>query len=132
MQVLVIFPLAKTADVMEHTNNLYGSIARYFGVLETVGHYDRHDVKKLLIYLFIVEEIFNGQLQQYLDDDGLQVLNNVLRCISKSTCFAISPDHVKLQLPVDNLYKDRFRISEAGVQRITNTGYLRKTENNYV
>lgn len=117
---------------MEHTNNLYDSIAHYFDVLDRVGYYKEQDVKKLMIYLFIVEEMFNGQLSQYLDDNGLKVLSSVLRCISASSCFVISPSRVKLQLPVDNLYKDRFRISEIGVQRIANSGELRKTENNYV
>ena len=117
---------------MEHTNNLYDSIAHYFNVLDRVGYYKEQDVKKLMIYLFIVEEMFNGQLSQYLDDDGLEVLSSVLRCISASSCFVISPSRVKLQLPVDNLYKDRFRISEVGIQRIANSSELRKTENNYV
>ena len=117
--------LVMVAVVMEHTENLYNSIAHYFSVLEQVGSYKDSDVKKLLAYLFIVEEVFNGQLQQYLDDEGLRAFDNVLRCISNSTCFAVSPDRIKLQLPVHDSDADVFRLSETQSTRYTESDDIR-------
>ena len=120
------------AVAMGHIENLYNSIAHYFSVLEQVGTYKNADVKKLLAYLFIVEEVFNGQLQQYLDDEGLHAFDNVLRCISHSTCFAVSPDRIKLQLPVNDPDARVFRVSETQSTRYTESDDIRTASSDSV
>lgn len=71
----------EAAVVMEHVGNLYNGLTRYFSALEQMGYYDKSETMNLVMYLFIVNEIFEGRLSQHLDDEGLAILQKALRCI---------------------------------------------------
>lgn len=66
---------------MEHSDNLYNSLFRYFNALEHMGYYDKKETMNLIIYLFIVNEIFEGRLSKHLDDEGLSAFNKVFNCL---------------------------------------------------
>jgi hypothetical protein len=71
----------EAAVVMEHSDNLYNSLFRYFNALEHMGYYDKKETMNLIIYLFIVNEIFEGRLSKHLDDEGLSAFNKAFNCL---------------------------------------------------
>lgn len=104
---------------MDHTGNLYNSLVRYFGALEQIGHYDIRETKNLIIYTFIVNEIFDGKLSEHLDDEGLVILNKVLQCLYKGCLIDPIRDTIKLEDVRAYSGDNRFRYSESVIPRIT-------------
>jgi hypothetical protein len=47
---------------MGHVGNVCRSMHRYFSALEQMGNYDKRETVNLLIYLFIIGEIYEGRL----------------------------------------------------------------------
>lgn len=114
---------------MEHTDNAYNGLYHYFSILEQTGYYKDQDVKGLLIYCFIVDQIFDGPLQPYLDDKGLSVLNKVIRCITKNNCLIDMPsDNQHISEPRKYYVDNIFRISEYEALRNTEDDRIRSTE----
>lgn len=114
--------------VMEHTENLYNSLSRYFNVLETVGYYKSDAVNGLLMYLFITEAVLDGPLSAYLDDEGMQAFNNVLRCLHNSGCLVRYIGTEKISRPKNAELWPVFRKSEICQMRITQKDDQRTTE----
>lgn len=108
--------------------DLNNTIPRYFGLLETMGYCKKKDVIGLLAYSFVTKEIFNGPLQEYLDDDGLKAINNMLRCFAKGSCLLRAPrSQIKLSKPkpwdARNIFRaiedtDDFRFTESDDTRV--------------
>ena len=71
---------------MGHIKNVFDSLTHYVDLLEWTGEYDKDDTAALLVYVFIVDAIFNGPLQYYAEDKDLSVLNKVIACLSKQNC----------------------------------------------
>jgi len=74
---------------MEYVDNLYNSLSRRITFLESAGQYKDNDNRSLLIYLFLVNDMLNGPLSEYLDDNGLAVINRVLSCLREKSCLDI-------------------------------------------
>lgn len=113
---------------MEHTENLYNSLSRYFNVLETVGYYKTDAVNGLLMYLFITEAVLDGPLSMYLDDEGMNAFNNVLRCLHNSGCLVQFTGTEKISKPKNNNLWSLLRKSEVCQMRITQKDEQRSPE----
>ena len=114
---------------MEHTDNAYESLQHYFNVLESVGKYKKQDMVGLFIYCFIVDQIFDGPLQPYLDDKGLAALNKAILCIAKNGCLVAMPSTgIHISQPRDYYIGDLYRFSEYGALRYSEDGKLRSAE----
>lgn len=104
-------------------------IKHYVSVLESQGFYDTRNVEQLLIYCFLVDSVLDGPLGVYLTDEGLAVINRLLRCLSKYNCL------IPAEAPFDRLstpravYSDgRLRAAETGDMRDTEDDRFRSTE----
>ena len=75
---------------MEHVDKALGNINRYFDILGVTGHYDDKKTFALLLYSFLVNEVFTGPLSDYLDDNGLSVFLNMFRCLPHDPCMDFS------------------------------------------
>ena len=87
---------------MEYAENLYQSLNRYQTALSNVGYYDRRQQRGVLIYLFIVNEVFSGILEDCLDDDGLAALENAIRCLQGAGCLISNLRHIRYSKPLPN------------------------------
>jgi hypothetical protein len=114
---------------MDYIDNAYNGLTRYFKVLESVGQYKERNAIGLLIYCFIVDQVFNGPLQPYLDDTGLSAFNKAIKCISQSGCLVpmLSPGiHIS---PARKYYVgNSYRSTERGILRNTEDLRVRITE----
>lgn len=114
---------------MGHVGNVCRSMHRYFSALEQMGNYDKRETINLLIYLFIIGEIYEGRLGQYLDDEGLAQFEKVLRCLYKGCLINTVTPHVRYQEPRPYYVSgEQFRYSETMASRITDDNKARKTE----
>lgn len=115
---------------MEHTTNVFNGLKHYFNVLETVGSYDKSDMEGLIIYAFIVNEIFQGPLYNYLDDEGLDAFNKALSCLYRKGCLFDNPNLIKLSKPHGADPSRIWRISQQDAIRTTtnNTPDVRRIE----
>lgn len=113
---------------MEHIDNLYNSLVRYFKFLEYTGTYDRRETNNLVIYLFIVNEIFEGNLSIHLDDEGLLKLKHVLKCLYNGCIIDTVRDSIKLEDIRRSSDGIRFRHSEESDIRFMENKNIRTTE----
>lgn len=115
---------------MEHTDNLYNSLNHYFTALEYMGQYDARETENLIIYLFIVNEILDGNLGVHLDDAGLAQIEKVLRCLYNG-CL-IQPVRSLDRIHEPNPYHTTriIRLSETFVPRYTEDNDVRLIEDN--
>lgn len=113
---------------MEHTENVYNSLNKYFNVLEAVGYYRDEGVRGLLMYLFITDAILNGPLGIYLDDEGMTAFNNVLRCLHNSGCLVDYVETEKISRPKGYVPWNILRKSEVCQMRFTQGDDPRITE----
>ena len=94
---------------MEYGGDVLDAYKQYFSALETMGHYPKDSTYGLLIYSFIVDQIFNGPLNTYLDDEGLSALNKAIRCIANNSCLIVNPGpFTRLSEPRGILYSSSF------------------------
>lgn len=105
--------------VMEHVDNTYGSLKHYFGVLEQTGLYPKDETYGLLLYTFIVDQVFNGPLSPYLDDAGLAAFNKALNCLYHQGCLISRPDALRLSEPRNRSNTALLRSTEDSSLRIT-------------
>ena len=116
---------------MEHIGNLYNSLYRYFNALEQMGQYDRRETANLVIYLFIVNEIFEGNLWKHLKNEDLPVFERVLSCLYRGCLIDPVYENMKFKEP-DLLYSSvRLRKSEGSSLRVTEESDPRGTERKY-
>lgn len=114
---------------MGHVGNVCRSIHRYFSALEQMGSYDKKETINLLIYLFIIGEIYEGRLSQYLTDEDLAVFEKVLRCLYKGCLINAVRSNVRYQEPRPYyIGSEQFRHSELMIPRITDDNKTRKAE----
>lgn len=113
---------------MEHTGNICKSFSRYFNTLEHLGHYDTRETRNLLLYLFIVSEIFDGRLSKHLDEEGLAAFNKVLQCVYKGCLVDSVRDNIRIKEPDPYRYNAKLRHSEVYVPRISSDEVPRDTE----
>lgn len=113
---------------MEHLGNAYNGLVRYFNALENIGYYDPKETQNLAIYSFIVNEIFEGPLEAYLDNEGLASINKALRCIYKGCLINPVMDNIKLSEPHVRTGYNRFRHSETDILRSTEQNNVRPIE----
>lgn len=119
----------EVAVVMDHVGNLYNSLTRYFGALEQMGYYDSSETMNLIIYLFIVNEIFEGRLGMYLDDEGLAKIEHALRCIYNGCLIDAVRDNIRLKEgSVYHSRNIRLRYSEDDIVRFTEDDLPRPPE----
>lgn len=118
----------EAAVAMEHTDNAYNSLQRYFDILEHTGHYNARGTKNLVIYLFIVNHIFSGNLYKHLDDEGLAVFERALRCVYDGCLINAVRDNIKIkeEEPYQSIAK--IRHSEALIPRISQEDITRIPE----
>ena len=113
---------------MEHTDNAYNSIQHYFNALEQMGSYDQKETADLLIYLFVVNEIFEGGLGQYLDDKGLAVFNKLLRCLYKGCLIDSIGNFSNIKEPHLDVYSIKVRSTEDDLSRFSENNRTRIPE----
>lgn len=106
---------------MEHIDNACDSLRHYFDALEAMGYYDKTETKNLLVYLFIVDEVFEGDLGVHLDDEGLASFEKALECLYKG-CLINPVMESNMGVKAENLHGDEFRL------RYTEDSYSRSTE----
>lgn len=104
---------------MEHSDNLYNSLVKYFTMLETTGYYDTRETRNLIIYLFIVNEIFEGNLSRHLDDEGLAQIRKALKCLYNGCLISAVRSNVRFKEPREMADNSAFRYSEDSAQRIS-------------
>jgi hypothetical protein len=114
---------------MDHADNLYNSLKHYFGMLEQAGYYNQKETMNLVIYLFIVNEVFNGNLSFYLDDEGLNMFNKTLRCLYNGCLINGGVDNITIKdVRPYNLNNFQVRYSENSVTRFTEKSDIRTPE----
>lgn len=113
---------------MEHVDNAYGSLKHYFGVLEQTGLYPKDETYGLLLYTFIVDQVFNGPLSPYLDDAGLAAFNKALNCLYHQGCLISRPDALRLSEHRSRFTVAVLRSTEDSTVRETQDDDLRSTE----
>lgn len=101
---------------------------RYFNALEQVGYYDKRETLNLIIYLFIVNEVFEGRLNKHLDDNGLLQFEKVLKCLYKGCLINTVKGNIRIkeEEPYENNF--RLRFSETSVLRHTQDDISRTPE----
>ena len=109
---------------MGHDENVYDSLKHYFSVLELTGNYPNNEVIGLLIYCFIVDQVFDGPLSEYLDDAGLAAFNKTLSCLYSKGCLINNPDTLVISAPRGQRHRASLRISEAEAQRLAENNDL--------
>lgn len=118
----------EVAVVMDHVGNLCDSFARYFKALEYMGHYDKSETQNLLIYTFLVNEILDGPLGKYLDDEGLIEIEKVLRCLYKGCLINPVRDNIRIKEPDPYYIGGILRYSEDSNPRYSEDDATRITE----
>ena len=118
----------EAAVAMDHIGNVYESLHRYFDVLEQTGHYNKQETLNLVIYLFIVNEVFEGDLGKFLEEKDLALFNNVLRCVYKGCLISPVREGIKIKRPVTYFRDGEFRHTETDIPRITDFDITRITE----
>lgn len=113
---------------MEYIDNINNTFRHYFDVLEMTGSYGTKETYGLLLYSFIMDEVFYGPLAEYLDDAGLDAFNMALRCLYNNGCLINNPGIIKLSTPRTQPLSRVFRYTEEDVQRITEDSDTRRTE----
>ena len=113
---------------MEHIYNLNDSFFRYFKALEQMGYYDKNETKNLIIYLFIVNEVFKGRLSEHLDDEGLAQFEKVLRCLYNGCLINGVREGGVFKTPDSYRNNTRYRYSEILLPRISEDEDLRIPE----
>lgn len=114
---------------MDYTDNACESLQRYFDVLETTGRYPQKEVTGLLLYCFIVDQVFDGPLSAYLDDEGLAAFNRAINCIASSSCIVGSIGTISnISSARPQGTNGKFRRSEMDVQRSTEDSTIRAAE----
>lgn len=118
---------------MEPIDTTSAALNHYFKVLECTGYYDKNDMHKLLIYMFIVDAILEGPFQQYLEDEHLAAINKALGCLGKNNCLIPRPRNTDRRMPVrqNNLYS-KLRVTEYTKLRGTEDELPRTVEQDYM
>jgi len=49
-------------------------LKHYFAVLESTGYYRHGDVAKMIVYLFIVNELLDGEYSDYVTEDDYSTI----------------------------------------------------------
>lgn len=118
----------EAAVVMDHTDNVYSSLHRYFDVLEYTGNYDKRETYNLLIYLFLVNEVFEGSLSKYLEEKDLALFENVLRCVYNGCLVNPVRDGIRIKQPKAYSVDEELRYTETDIPRVDNSGITRIAE----
>lgn len=127
---MVLLHALRQKDVvaMEHTENFYNSVSRYFEALEATGFYPQDQTTDLVLYSFISGAVFDGPLYEYLDDEGLRAFSKVLGCMHRKGCLVSDISLVNLSKPTQHFGHGNLRQSEFYVLRNTEDNSLRTTE----
>lgn len=64
----------------------YETLNKYFDILSKFGYMKYSEVYKLLLYLFIYDDIFEGYLSSYISDTDAYILYDMLECLGGSSC----------------------------------------------
>ena len=115
---------------MEHTDNLYASLGHYFDVLKQTGSYDSRETVNLVIYLFIVNDILEGNLGRYLDDDGLAQIEKVLDCLYNVCLIHPVRENINIKEPNSYFAGDFIRYAETVIPRYSEDTDTRIAEDN--
>lgn len=93
-----------------------------------MGHYDRKETLDLLIYVFLVNEILDGPLGDYLDDEGMTQVEKALGCLYKGCLISPVRDSVRFKQGNPDYIRGIPRKSEASEPRQSENERLRITE----
>lgn len=118
-----MFHQEKDVIVMELTNEVYNSVNKYFSVLKNLGYKSYNSVEQLLIFTFI-EELLYSPLSQFITEKDYNDISNSLYCLYGS-CMISFPDYKRSIDQTINNIPDRFRITDNGTLRVSNSDYLR-------
>lgn len=66
-------------------NNTYDSTIQYLNTLRYLGYVPENEVKKLIL-LTAIEEIYNGTMKEYMEEEDIKACNKVVNCIYNSSC----------------------------------------------
>lgn len=113
---------------VEHVDNAYNGLKHYFDVLELNGSYPEYDTLGMLVYSFIVDQIFSGPLYEYLDETGLSSIRKALSCLYRHGCLLQNPDTIRLSTPHGFSYDSLLRATEDVWQRYTEGEEPRRVE----
>lgn len=113
---------------MDNAEIVYNGLHQYFNVLEQVGRYKQSTAYRLVIYAFLVKHVFDGALQEYVNDADLPVINSLLRCLDRDSCIITRlPCSVNRKRPRD-MYVHELRITQSSALRSTEKEQLREAE----
>lgn len=116
---------------MEYDGNVLDAYKQYFSALETMGTYPKDNTYGLLIYSFIVDQIFDGPLSVYLDDEGLSALNKAIRCIANNGCLIANPGpFTHISKPRGTLYSEFFHQTMDNLPIIIDEDMLKRLSGN--
>jgi hypothetical protein len=108
---------------MEFTNEVYNAINRYYSLLKLTGYKSYREVEHLLIMTFL-EELLDGPLSQFITERDYNSIVNSQYCLY-GTCMIPFPDYKKAIAETVVKQPDKYRITEDGVFRVSDTIGLR-------
>ena len=96
---------------MEELDNLvYESLSRYFTVLQSLGYIPDTDTNKLILLQFIQEFLY--EYQGYITEDDYRVLEQIMQCLSGTSCLIPFKQYQQLSIPVTGyIFNIPYRIS---------------------
>ena len=110
---------------MDRLDNLaYTGVSNYFEIISKVGYKSDKEVNKLLTFLFI-EDLINGPLSIYIEEEDYKTIVNALYCLFGSTCLVPYPEFIVDSSLIQKLKLEAPRITEDNILRATHYGELR-------
>ena len=101
------------------TEQLHLAIQRYFTSLANFGYKSEGDVKKLLIFLYLVDMI-QGPFSQYITEDDYDIINIALYTLYGTTCLLPYPVFT-INHSILNTQRVGFNLRFTEVEQIRNT-----------
>lgn len=90
----------------------------YFTILTKIGYVKDGEVFKLLVYMFIILHVLNGEFQYYVSEEDYKNIYKALNCLWGTTCLIPYPTWKKGALKRSfKTGTSRYRISEDRILR---------------
>lgn len=90
----------------------YEGVVRYYNSLSTFGYKSYNEVNKVLLLIFI-QDLLEGPLSLYIDENDYKTIVNVLYCLFGTTCLIDYPTFSNTTASlIQSLNIDSVRIAE--------------------